>query len=250
MEQVASLYAYVYRASPEAPLNWHVPYWTRDMFSGRHPLIGPHDFAVVEDATTSTIVASTCLLRYTFEFEGIPVPFGRPEVVATMPEYRNRGLIRAIFPLIHGKSEARGDLVQGITGIQNYYRQFGYEYAIPEGVGLTVYFPASLHQVPCDFAKAVKPSHSRLNTLLVQSSVAHNHQQHSQLEPMFSSQPAPDVFAFLFSIHRIDNDRVAELELLAGKRLSHRVGSHSCLKTPWDTCLDDRRLDGIHRKER
>ena len=33
MEQVASLYAYVYRASPEAPLNWHVPYWTRDMFS-------------------------------------------------------------------------------------------------------------------------------------------------------------------------------------------------------------------------
>ena len=142
MEQVASLYAYVYRASPEAPLNWHVPYWTRDMFSGRHPLIGPHDFAVVEDTTRSAIVASTCLLRYTFEFEGIPVPFGRPEVVATFPEYRNRGLIRAIFQLIHGKSEARGDLVQGITGIQNYYRQFGYEYAIPEGVGLTVYFPA------------------------------------------------------------------------------------------------------------
>ncbi len=87
-------------------------------------------------------MASTCLLRYTFEFEGMLVPFGRPEVVATMPEYRNRGLIRAIFQLIHGKSQARGDLVQGITGIQNYYRQFGYEYAVPEGVGLTVYFPA------------------------------------------------------------------------------------------------------------
>src|SRR5215469_4538062 len=153
MEQVASLYAQIYRSSPEAPLNWHVPYWTREMFSGRHPLIGPHDFAVVEDTTTNTIIASTCLLRYTFEFEGIPVLFGRPEVVATQPEYRNRGLVREIFQLIHAKSEARGDLVQGITGIQNFYRQFGYEYAIPEGVGLTVYFPA----IPIRKADAPEP---------------------------------------------------------------------------------------------
>jgi hypothetical protein len=110
------------------------------MFSGRHPHIGPRDFAVVEDTATGAIVASTCLLRYTFEFEGIPVPFGRPEVVATQPEYRKRGFIRAIFELIHAKSEARGDLVQGITGIANYYRQFGYEYALPFGTSLTVNF--------------------------------------------------------------------------------------------------------------
>jgi len=142
IEQVASLYAHVYRSSPDAPLNWHVPAWTRDMFSGRHPNIGPRDFAVVEDTTTGAIVASTCLLRYPIAFEGILVPFGRPEVVATQPEYRKRGLIRAIFELIHAKSAARGDLAQGITGIANYYRQFGYEYSIPMGTGLTVYFAA------------------------------------------------------------------------------------------------------------
>jgi GNAT superfamily N-acetyltransferase len=142
VEQVASLYAHVYRSSPDAPLNWHVPLWTRDMFSGRHPHIGPRDFAVVEDTTTGAIVASTCLLRYPIAFEGIPVPFGRPEVVATQPEYRNRGLIRAIFELIHAKSEARGDLAQGITGIAHYYRQFGYEYSVAMGTGLTVYFAA------------------------------------------------------------------------------------------------------------
>jgi hypothetical protein len=141
-EQVASLYAHVYRSSPDAPLNWHVPLWTRDMFSGQHPHIGPRDFAVVEDTTTDAIVASTCLLRYPIAFEGIPIPFGRPEVVATQPKYRNRGLIRAIFELIHAKSAARGDLVLGITGIANYYRQFGYEYSIPMGTGLTVYFAA------------------------------------------------------------------------------------------------------------
>ena len=57
VEQVASLYAHVYRSSPDAPLNWHVPLWTRDMFSGRHPHIGPRDFAVVEDTTTGAIIA-------------------------------------------------------------------------------------------------------------------------------------------------------------------------------------------------
>jgi GNAT superfamily N-acetyltransferase len=142
VEKVASLYANVFRPSQEAPPNWHMPHWTRAMFSGRHPHIGPRDFAVVEDTTTGAIVASTCLLRYTFEFEGIPVPFGRPEVVATQPEYRKRGFIRAIFELIHAKSEARGDLVQGITGIANYYRQFGYEYALPFGTALTLSFSA------------------------------------------------------------------------------------------------------------
>src|SRR5262249_50118492 len=106
------------------------------------PHIGPRDFAVVEDTTTGTIVASTCLLRYPITFDGTPIPFGRPEVVATQPEYRNQGLIRAIFELIHAKSAARGDLLQGITGIAHYYRQFGYEYSVSMGTGLTVHFAA------------------------------------------------------------------------------------------------------------
>jgi hypothetical protein len=142
VERVSALYAHVFRANAEAPLNWHVPNWTRDMFSGRHPHIGPRDFGLVEHAETSTLVASTCLLGYTCEYEGIPFQFGRPEVVATLPEYRQRGLIRTIFELVHAKSDARGDLAQGITGIPNFYRQFGYEYALWLGDGCTVYFPA------------------------------------------------------------------------------------------------------------
>lgn len=142
VERVASLYAEVFRPSAEAPINTRMAAWTRDMFSARHPHIGPRDFAVVEDTASHVLVASTCLLRYSIAYEGIPIPFGRPEVVATLPEYRNRGLIRAIFALIHAKSEARGDLAQGITGIPYYYRLFGYEYAVSMGTALTVYFPA------------------------------------------------------------------------------------------------------------
>lgn len=142
VERVASLYAHVYRASPEAPLSPWAPVWTRDMFSGRHPHIGPRDFAVVEDTRSGALVSSTCLLRYTCQYEGIPFWFGRPELVATLAEYRRQGLVRAIFELIHARSTERGDLVQGITGIAHYYRQFGYEYAVPLEEEFTVYFPA------------------------------------------------------------------------------------------------------------
>ncbi len=143
MERVVDLYGYVFRQNADAPLNPHIPNWTRDMFSGRHPYIGPHDFAVVEDTASGKLVASTCLIRYTCAYEGIPFGFGRPEVVASLPEYRRQGLIRAIFELIHAKSDGRGDLVQGITGIEYYYRQFGYEYAASlESPELLVYFPA------------------------------------------------------------------------------------------------------------
>jgi hypothetical protein len=143
VERVVELYAQVFRQNADAPLNAHIPNWTRDMFSGRHPYIGPHEFAVAEDTASGKLVASTCLIRYTCAYEGIAFQFGRPEVVASLPEYRRQGLIRAIFELIHARSDERGDLAQGITGIEYYYRQFGYEYAATlDEAGLSVYFPA------------------------------------------------------------------------------------------------------------
>lgn len=142
VERVAALYQQGFRRSADAPLSWSIPLWMRDMFSGRHPHIGPRDFAVVEDTRTGTLVAATCLLRYTVEYEGIPLAFGRPEMVASLQEYRHRGLIRAIFELIHARSEAEGDQLQGITGIPYYYRQFGYEFAVELDYASTVYFAA------------------------------------------------------------------------------------------------------------
>ncbi|MFI5272172.1 MAG: GNAT family N-acetyltransferase [Ktedonobacterales bacterium] len=160
-EKVALLYSQVFRPSAEAPLNAHIVIWTRDMFSGRHPNIGPRDFAVVEDTRTNALVASTCLLGYECEYEGIPFRFGRPEVVASLPEYRRRGLIRAIIELVHARSDARGDLVQGITGIPYYYRQFGYEFAAELGHVLNVYFPA----IPALKAETTEPYTLRLAAL-------------------------------------------------------------------------------------
>ena len=45
-------------------------------------------------------------------------------------KFRGHGLVRTQFEEVHKWSVERGHMVQAITGIRYYYRQFGYEYAI------------------------------------------------------------------------------------------------------------------------
>ena len=102
----------------------------RDLMSGDHPTCKASDFTVVEDTKIGKIVSSLCLISQTWTYSGIPFKFGQPEFVATEPEYRRRGLVRKQFEVIHALSEARGELMQGITGVPWYYRLFGYEMAL------------------------------------------------------------------------------------------------------------------------
>lgn len=104
--------------------------WTRDLMRGKHPSFKPGDFLVVEDTKTNAIVSSTCLISQTWRYDGIPFGVGRIEIVATAAAYRRRGLVREQFRVLHEWSAARGELVQAITGIPYYYRQFGYEFAL------------------------------------------------------------------------------------------------------------------------
>ena len=102
----------------------------RDLMSGKHPTTHAGDFTVVEDFNARKIVSSMCLISQTWSYGGIPFKLGRPEFVATEPDYRRRGLVRKQFDVIHAVSAQRGELMQGITGIPWYYRQFGYEMAL------------------------------------------------------------------------------------------------------------------------
>ena len=102
----------------------------RGLMSGCHPTVKASDFTVVENTHTNKIVSSMTLISQTWAYRGIPFRFGRPEVVVTEPEYRRRGLVRKQFEVIHALSAAKGELMQGITGIPWYYRQFGYEMAM------------------------------------------------------------------------------------------------------------------------
>lgn len=104
--------------------------WTRDLISGEGPTFATGDFTVVEDTATGEIVSSCCLISQTWTYEGIPFKVGRPELVGTKKAYRRRGLVKTQFDVIHEWSAERGELVQVITGIPFYYRQFGYAMAL------------------------------------------------------------------------------------------------------------------------
>ncbi|GAC1471269.1 MAG: hypothetical protein PVS3B1_13670 [Ktedonobacteraceae bacterium] len=134
-DNIANLSGFVFRDKEDEPLNEGLMKWVRELMSGQHPLMGQNDYAVIEDINKAgnPLVASTCLLRQEWSYEGIPFRLGRPEIVASDPGYRKRGLIRALFELLHARSAAEGHLVQGITGIPYFYRQFGYEYALDLG---------------------------------------------------------------------------------------------------------------------
>jgi hypothetical protein len=111
-------------------------------FHPNYPHGGPNDWAIVEHLPTGQLVSATALMNQTWTYDGIPFGVGHPEAVVTRRAYRDRGLVRAIFELLHARSAARGQLIQTIDGIPFYYRQFGYEYALESFGGRRVYWSA------------------------------------------------------------------------------------------------------------
>ncbi|MGL4651403.1 MAG: GNAT family N-acetyltransferase [Caldilineaceae bacterium] len=104
--------------------------WTRDLIE-RHVTTTLDDILVVVDpAHNDRIASATLLIPQVWQYEGIPLAVGRPELVGTLPEYRRRGLVRELMGEVHRRSEALGHLLYAITGIPHYYRQFGYTMAL------------------------------------------------------------------------------------------------------------------------
>jgi hypothetical protein len=111
--------------------------WTSDLLSRPHPTFHPQDCTLVVEAGTGKIVSSMNLISQTWAYEGIPFGVGRPELVGTLPGYRDRGLVRHQFAEVHKWSAERGEIMQGITGIPFYYKLFGYEMGLELGGGRT-----------------------------------------------------------------------------------------------------------------
>lgn len=158
-DNIMQLYGTVFREEQNEDFNQHVADYAGNMLNDLHPLAGSRDFAVVQ-APDGSIVAATVLMNMAMEYAGVAVPSGRPEIVATHPDARNRGYIRNIFELIHARSDHRGDLAQGITGIPYFYRKFDYEYAVDLGGSLVT----SLHHIPAELPSTAEPFHIRRAT--------------------------------------------------------------------------------------
>jgi GNAT superfamily N-acetyltransferase len=103
---------------------------TRNLFL-HHPNTHIEDLIFVEDTQSDKIVSSLCLIPWTWCYENVEIPTGEMGIVGTLEGYRGRGLIRAQVELFKQRLRERGCLLSQIQGIPYYYRQFGYEYAIP-----------------------------------------------------------------------------------------------------------------------
>jgi hypothetical protein len=145
-EKVVELNRTVQAEPPSFEPDEGVGHWTRDLFAGVNDRVKPSDFTVVEDTSTGQLVSTMCLISQTWNIGGIDVPMGMPEIVGTHRDYRRRGLVRKQFGMMHRWSEDRGHLFNTIMGIPDYYRQFGYEYAIDAWGGSTT-SPALLEPV-------------------------------------------------------------------------------------------------------
>ncbi|MBW4717665.1 GNAT family N-acetyltransferase [Saccharothrix obliqua] len=77
------------------------------------------------------VVSTATLLDETLNLDGVAIPAGQVELVATDRAHEGRGLVRALMAWAHERSAARGHLVNVMLGIPYFYRQFGYTYAIP-----------------------------------------------------------------------------------------------------------------------
>ena len=132
-EQLPHLYAEVNGegARDDEKAAFHA--WTHELMSG-HVTVTPDDiFVVVDQANNDKMASATLLIPQTWRYEDVTLSVGRPELVATYPEYRGRGLVKALFEAVHERSAALGHQLQVITGIPNFYRQFGYTMAVDLG---------------------------------------------------------------------------------------------------------------------
>jgi predicted N-acetyltransferase YhbS len=112
---------------------------TRSLFL-HHPSTHREDLIFVEDERSDQIVSSLCLIPWTWRYEDVTISSGEMGIVGTLEDYRRRGLIRAQVALFKRRLAERGCLTSHIQGIPYYYRQFGYEYAMPLEGGLRIEF--------------------------------------------------------------------------------------------------------------
>jgi predicted acetyltransferase len=77
------------------------------------------------------MVATLNLIPLNWNIGDISLKVAEMGCVATLEEYRNRGLMRRLVNEFHKEIAEQGYDLSVIEGIPYFYRQFGYEYALP-----------------------------------------------------------------------------------------------------------------------
>jgi len=94
-----------------------------------HPKMTLNDFYIIKEK--GRMVSTINLIPATWSIDGVRLKVAEMGLVGTLPEYRGRGLIRKLVNEYHRDVQKQEYDIAVIEGIPYFYRQFGYEYAIP-----------------------------------------------------------------------------------------------------------------------
>ena len=99
-----------------------------------HPALTGEDLLLISDGNGKA-VASLCLIPWSIRYGRVNLPVGELGIVSTLEPYRKQGLNRILMESFWERFQERGCLISIIQGILNFYRQYGYEYAMMPLVG-------------------------------------------------------------------------------------------------------------------
>ncbi|NKB72099.1 MAG: GNAT family N-acetyltransferase [Candidatus Latescibacteria bacterium] len=109
-----------------------------------HPQTRPHHWLFIEDQNNGAIVSSLGFIPWALHIDDLEIKSGEMGIVGTAESHRGRGLVRHLVSRHAALLQEEGCLLSHIQGIPYFYRQFGYEYAIP----LESHWRLELHQAP------------------------------------------------------------------------------------------------------
>lgn len=100
-----------------------------------HPATRFEYWLYIEDERTGQIVSSLALIPHQWRYEDVTLKAGEMGIVGTLDSHRNRGLVRSLAARHRELLLEGGFDLSPIQGIPYFYRQFGYEYALPLEAG-------------------------------------------------------------------------------------------------------------------
>lgn len=106
-----------------------------------HPATRPDYWLYIE--ADGEIVSSLVLIPWEWRYDEVTLKSGEMGIVGTREDFRNRGLIRLLDAHFKELLRDGGFHLSHIQGIPYFYRQFGYEYALP----LEEHWRAELHMI-------------------------------------------------------------------------------------------------------
>ncbi|MAG13656.1 MAG: hypothetical protein CMN78_03565 [Spirochaetales bacterium] len=87
-------------------------------------------FAVIQTETRE-ILSTVSLIPWTLDYDGVSIKAAEMGIVGTLEKWRKRGFISRLVNQFGVSLSEGGYVLSHIQGIPYFYRQYGYEYAVP-----------------------------------------------------------------------------------------------------------------------